>query len=69
MRTTPIRQNEDMLCAVEEAEPGEPLQLTVARGGDLRQKRLVRVTPVARKELRATAAAEDTVGGAGRWGW
>jgi S1-C subfamily serine protease len=30
--STPVRQNEDLLCAVEESEPGETIELTLMRG-------------------------------------
>ena len=43
---TPVRQNEDLICAVEEAEPGRPLEITIARGGDPRRVERVLVTPL-----------------------
>jgi len=51
----PVRQNEDLLCAVEEAEPGQQLTLTVQRGCDPRRTEMVRVLPVTRKEVRNAA--------------
>lgn len=46
---TPVRQNEDLICAVEEAEPGRPLEITIARGGDPRRVERVLVTPAVRQ--------------------
>jgi S1-C subfamily serine protease len=59
-----ISQNEDLLCAVEEAEPDRPLELTIARGGDPRRTQKLTVTPVARKSVRAAGTG---MGGT-RWG-
>ncbi|KOO34647.1 hypothetical protein Ctob_012608 [Chrysochromulina tobinii] len=59
-----ISQNEDLLCAVEEAEPDRPLELTIARGGDSRRTQKLTVTPVARKSVRAAGTG---MGGT-RWG-
>ena len=59
-----ISQNEDLLCAVEEAEPDRPLELTIARGGDPRRMQKLTVTPVARKSVRAAGTG---MGGT-RWG-
>lgn len=52
---TPIRQNEDLLCAVEEASPSEDLILTVMRGCDPKRVERVRVRPAARKTVRSAA--------------
>jgi len=53
--STPVRQNEDLLCAVEEAEAGEPLALTVMRECDPRRIETVQVRPAARKAVRSAA--------------
>lgn len=57
---TPIRQNEDLLCAVEEADVGVPLELTILRGADPRRMEKVRVTPVARRAVRAASGGGST---------
>ena len=64
---TPITSNEDLLCAVEEAEPGRPLQLTVAKGGDTLRRKTLTVTPAARKDVREMGRAA-VAGGVRRWG-
>jgi len=48
---TPIRQNEDLLCAVEEAELGDVLELTVMRGCDPARVEQLEITPVQRRSL------------------
>jgi len=45
---TPIRQNEDLLCAVEEAELGDVLELTVMRGCDPARVERIRIMPASR---------------------
>merc|ERR1719380_421334 len=48
----PVKQNEDLLCAVEESEPANgPITLTVMRGCDDSRIEEVEITPVPRKEL------------------
>lgn len=47
----PIKQNEDLLCALEESEPGQPVTLTVARGCDPKRIETLEITPVARNQL------------------
>jgi len=47
----PIAKNEDLLCALEEAEQGQPLRLTVMRACDPRRVEEIDITPVARKAL------------------
>ena len=46
---TPVRQNEDLLCAVEEVPPGEMLELTVMRGLDPNNVGKVLVRPAMRQ--------------------
>ena len=58
---TAVRQNEDLLCAVEEAEPGSTLVLTVMRGCDPKRTERVAIQPATRKEVRAAG------GGGGRY--
>jgi len=48
---TAITENEQLLCAVEEAEPDQPLSITVMRGCDPRRIEEVEITPVRRKYL------------------
>jgi len=48
---TKIHANEELLCLIEEASPGEPLSLTVQRGCDPERVEELCVTPVARKTL------------------
>jgi len=50
-----VSKNEDLLCAVEESEPDQPLTLTVMKACDPNRIVEVEVTPVARKELRTSA--------------
>jgi len=52
----PVRANEDLACAVEEAAPGQLLELTVLRGQEQRRA-TVRVRPVARKTVRNAAGS------------
>lgn len=54
--STPVSQNEDLLCAVEEAPPNSLIELTVARRGDPSRLELIQVRPVARKEMSNNAA-------------
>jgi len=46
-----IKCNEDLLCAIEEAEPDQPLGLTVMRGCDPQRAEELFITPVRRKML------------------
>jgi len=46
-----VRENEDLLCAVEEAEPDAPLTLTVMRNCEPDRVEDLEVTPVQRKAL------------------
>jgi len=48
---TAIAQNEDLLCALEEAEPDQPLPLTVMRGCDPARVEQLEITPVQRRSL------------------
>jgi len=48
---SPIKKNEDIICALEEAEPGQPISLTVMRGCDPKRMEEKHITPVARKSL------------------
>jgi len=50
----PIKRNEDLLCMVEEAEVGEPMNLTLMRGCDPARVEEVTVTPVRRQVLMAS---------------
>lgn len=52
--STPVCQNEDLLCAIEEATPGSPIELTVLRRSDPGKTEKVRVKPVARKSVGAS---------------
>ena len=47
----PIMNNEDLLCAVEEAEPDAPISVTVMRNCDPARVESMEVTPVQRKSL------------------
>lgn len=49
---TSVSDNEDLLCAFEEAEPDVPLTLTVMRRSDPQDVEQLTLTPVPRKELR-----------------
>ena len=49
---TRITQNEDLLCAVEEADPDQPIKLTVMRNCDPDRVEELMITPVQRKSLR-----------------
>ena len=60
----PVHQNEDLLCAVEEASPGAELVLTVQRGSDPRRVEKVRVKPVSRKALQGGGRGGGGGGGA-----
>merc|ERR1719502_922501 len=72
---TPVRQNEDLLCAVEEAEPGTVLTLTVLRDSDPRKPEQVQLRPAARKAVRTAAGLSGRgyqaplTGVRGRDGW
>lgn len=46
-----IKENEDLLCAVEESEPDEPIQLTVMRNCEPGRVEDLLITPVMRKSL------------------
>lgn len=46
-----VKSNEDLLCALEELEPGQPIVLTVARNSDLKRMEELHITPVARKAI------------------
>lgn len=48
---TAVKQNEDLLCAVEECEPDQPISLTVMRGCDPERVEELEIRPVARKNL------------------
>jgi len=48
---TVVRQNEDLLCAIEECEPDQPISLTVMRGCDPERVEELEIRPVARKNL------------------
>ena len=65
----PVRSNEDLLCGVEEAEPGSFIELTVMRGSDPQRVQKVQIRPVARKTVRKAGAAAPAAalpGGFGR---
>merc|ERR1719240_504251 len=47
-----IKTNEDLLCAVEESEPDQPIKVTVMRNCDPSRVEELVVTPVQRKSLR-----------------
>ena len=59
----PVRENEDLLCAVEESEPGSTLVLTIMRGGDAKRVEQVRIKPAARKAVRVAGG----IGGGRRY--
>lgn len=46
-----VKQNEDLLCAIEELEPGKPITLTVLRGADPDRVEELTLVPVQRKAL------------------
>ena len=48
---TLITENEQLLCAVEEAEPDQPLSITIMRSCDPKRVEEVEITPVRRKFL------------------
>ena len=48
---TPVKRNEDLLCAVEETTPDEPIALTLMRGCDPDKVEEVIITPVRRQML------------------
>jgi len=48
---TPITNNEDLLCAIEESEPETPVELTVMRNCDPARVEELQLTPVQRKSL------------------
>jgi len=48
---TAVTQNEDLLCAMEEAEPNQPIVLTVMRGCDPKRVEELEVVPVQRRSL------------------
>jgi S1-C subfamily serine protease len=48
----PVKRNDDLLDAVESAEPGFELELTVARGPNLNRVDKLFIRPVMRKDLR-----------------
>ena len=70
----PVATNEDLLCAVEESAPGEPLEVEVLRGANPGRRETLVVRPVTRKAVRAAgaqqkqAAVVPRVGGGGGWG-
>ena len=47
----PIGRNEDLICAIEEAEPGSAVSLKVVRNCDPERLEELRFTPVMRKTL------------------
>jgi len=47
----PIKTNEDLLCAVEESEPEQPITVTVMRNCDPERMEELTATPVQRKSL------------------
>jgi len=47
----PVKVNEDLLCAVEESEPDEPITLTVMRNCEPDKTEELQITPVQRKAL------------------
>jgi len=47
----PVRHNEDLMCALEEHAPNQPLSLTVMRSCDPDRLEEVHITPVARRTL------------------
>merc|ERR1712023_383363 len=47
----PVKTNEDLLCAVEESEPSQPISITVMRSCDPERIEDLHVTPVQRKVL------------------
>jgi len=65
----PVRQVEDLLCAVEESEPDLPLTLTVARGCDPARTVTLTIRPVARKTIRAVGSAPVGSGDGARGWW
>jgi len=46
-----IKQNEDLLCALEESDPEEPVSITVMRGCDPKKEEELHITLVRRKAL------------------
>lgn len=54
-----VRSNEDLLCAIEEAEAGVPLSLTLMRGCDPERVEEVAITPVRKQALVATLDQMD----------
>jgi len=46
-----VKENEDLLCAVEEAEQGAPITLTVMRNAEPGRVEELQITPVQRKSL------------------
>jgi len=57
---TVVTKNEDLLCAVEESEPDQPIEITVMRGCDPARVEQVLITPVRRQDL--LAASERRMG-------
>ena len=55
----PVRQNEDLLCAVEEAPPGVEVEITILQGCNPGQMQRVPITPTTRKDLRANSAGRE----------
>ena len=63
---TRVTQNEDLLCAVEEATPGEPLEVEVMRGSDPNRVEKLVVKPETRKMVRAAGQQRSGMrGGSG----
>jgi len=54
-----VKSNEDLMCAVEEAQPDEPISLTLMRGCDPARVEEVVITPVRRQALMATLDEMD----------
>ena len=54
--STPVRQNEDLSCAIEESEPDSVVVLTLLRASDPHRMEKVRVRLAARKVVRSAAA-------------
>jgi len=55
---SPIKKNEDLLCAVEESDPDQPIKMTVQRNCDPTRVEELEFMPVQRKALTANRGQE-----------
>merc|ERR1719378_1202689 len=62
---TPVTRNEDLLCAVEEAEPDQPISLTLMGNCDPERIEEMLITPVRRQALMASLDEMQAEAGAG----